>query len=121
MTAALQKRLQRIREAGVIRGWEYRQRNSAKGVWYRLRRVLVDAAMAFEVEDADADRFQREGEIPLPVGCELAPPKRIFFLPAERLRTASSRRPVPVRLGSELLQARNLVLLAHEEKSPDDS
>ncbi len=41
MTSALQRRLQRIREAGVIRGWEYRQRNSAKGVWYRLRRVLL--------------------------------------------------------------------------------
>jgi hypothetical protein len=117
----LQERLQRIREAGVIRAWEYRQRNSAKGVWYRLRRALVDAAEAYAIDDVDADRFQREGETPLAVGRELAPPKRIFFLPAERLRTAASRRRIPVRLGGELLQARNLVLIAHGEKSPDDS
>ena len=43
MTERLHERARRIHERALIRAWEYRQRNHSKGVWYRLRRLLVDA------------------------------------------------------------------------------
>jgi hypothetical protein len=110
----LQQRLRRIRERALIRSWEYRQRNHAKGAWYRLRRALVDASQAWAIDDRDADQLESEGRTPLPVGEEFAPPLRLFLLSAERLAAMPSRRRVPVRLGAELLQARNLALIPHE-------
>jgi hypothetical protein len=102
-----------MRERALIRSWEYRQRNYSKGAWYRFRRVLVDAAQAWIIDDRDADRLESEGRVPLPIGREFASPIRVFFLIEEELAATSSRRWVPVRLCSELLQARNLVLIAH--------
>jgi hypothetical protein len=111
---ALHERVRRIRERALIRSWEYRQRNHAKGVWYRFRRVLVDAAEAWIVDDRDADRLESDGCTPLPVGRELAPPKRMLFATPRQLAELPSRRKVPVRLGRELLEAPNLVLVPHE-------
>lgn len=114
MNEALHKRVRRLRERALIRSWEYRQRNHAKGAWYRFRRVLVDAAQAWIIDDRDADRLEGDGRVPLPIGGEFAPPKRVFLLTEEQLAVVSSRRRVPVRLCAELLQARNLALIAHE-------
>ncbi len=119
MNEALHQRARGIREQALIRSWEYRQRNHTKGVWYRFRRVLVDAAQAWIIEDRDADRLEREGRIPLPVGRELAPPKRLFLLTMEDLKSMSAPRQVPVRLCSELLLARNLALIAHAGTAPE--
>jgi len=110
---ALHERARRARERALIRAWEYRQRHYAKGVWYRFRRVLVDAAAAWIIGNADRDRLQSAGHVPLPVGRELAPPIRLFFLSEEELEAISDRRQVPARLSSELLHARNLALVAH--------
>lgn len=114
MNEAYRDRLRRIRERALVRTWEYRQRRYAKGAWYRLRRVLVDTAQAWIIEDRDADRLESEGRAPLPVGSEFAPPKRLFFLTETELSAISPRRRIPVRLSSELLQAGNLILIAHE-------
>jgi hypothetical protein len=114
MTAAQRERVRRIRERAVIRAWEYRQREHAAGVWFRLRRVLVDAARAFIVAEADADRLEREGARPLPVGRELSPAKRLFFVTGEQLETLAARE-VPVRLTAEFLQATAIALLPHPE------
>jgi len=116
VTDALHDRVRRMRERALIRSWEYRQRNLSKGVWHRLRRVLVDAAQAWQVDDPDADRLERGGCVPLAVGLELVPPKRVFFATEEQLATLSSRRRVPLRLGAVLLQAGNLVLIAHDSR-----
>jgi hypothetical protein len=110
---ALHERARRARERALIRAWEYRQRHYAKGVWYRFRRVLVDAAAAWIIGDDDGDRLESGGRVPLPVGRELAPPIRLFFLSEEEVKAISDRRQVPPRLCSELLQARNLALVAH--------
>ena len=114
MNEALHERARRIRERALIRDWEYRQRNHAKGVWYGFRRALVDAAQAWIIEERDADRLESEGRVPLAIGRELAPPIRLFFLTEEELSAFSPRRQVPVRLCVELLQARNVILIAHE-------
>jgi hypothetical protein len=98
----------------LIQGWEYRQRNFSKGVWYRLRRVLVDTAEAWAIDDRDAERLLTLGHAELPVGTELHPPKRIFFVTSQQLAAAPSRRRVPLRFAGELLEARNLALVAFE-------
>ena len=115
MSEALHERVRRMRERLLIRTWEYRQRNLAKGVWFRLRRVLVDAAEAWIIDERDADRLETDGHLPLPVGRALAPPKRMFFLTEAEVAAISDRRRVPVRLGGELLQASAIALVAHAE------
>ena len=81
---------------------------------YRLRRTLVDAAEVWVVDDRDADRLESFGHLAVPVGRELNPPKRMFFVTRTQLGSVSSARRIPVRLGLELLEARNLVLIAHD-------
>jgi len=109
----LHERARRVHERSLIRAWEYRQRSSSKGVWNRFRRVLVDAAEAWIIDEADADELEARGHIPHPVGRELAPPKRLFFLAEGELEAVPHRRQVPVRLHSELLLARSLAFLQH--------
>jgi hypothetical protein len=111
----LHTRVRRARESVLIRSWQYRQRNHAQGVWYRLRRVLVDASEAWTLDDLDADRLEREGYPALPVGGELDPAKRIFVLTPARLSALPSRKWIPMRLGQELLEARNVALVPHPE------
>jgi len=109
----LHERVRGVHERSLIRAWEYRQRGSSNGVWYRFRRVLVDAAEAWIIDEADADQLEARGHIPHPVGRELVPPKRLFFLAVEELEAVPHRRQVPVRLHSELLLARSLAFLQH--------
>ena len=116
MTASQRERVRRIRERAVIRAWEYRQREHAGGVWFRLRRVLVDAARAFVITEADADQLEQLGALPVPVGCELSPAKRLFSVTPEQLETLTARE-VPVRLTAELLRATALALVAHADAS----
>ncbi|MGA2974141.1 MAG: hypothetical protein ABSF77_02400 [Spirochaetia bacterium] len=111
MNEKLHERARRVRERSLIRAWEYRQRNYSNGVWHRLRRILVDAAEAWIIDEADADALEARGHAPHPVGRELDPPKRLFFLTKEELEALPHRRQVPVRLHSELLLARSLAFV----------
>ncbi|MGO9409633.1 MAG: hypothetical protein ACLQCB_02650 [Spirochaetia bacterium] len=111
MNEPLQARARRIRERLLIRAWEYRQRNYSKGVWHRLRRVLVDAGEAWIIDDTEGDLLEAAGHVPHPVGRELSPEKRIFLISRRELETVRGRRQVPVRMSVELLQARNLALV----------
>ena len=54
----LQERARRARERALIRAWEYRQRNHSHGVWFRLRRVLVDAGQLWVIDEREADRLE---------------------------------------------------------------
>ena len=113
MNERLHARVRRMREQSIIRAWEYRQRSSSKGVWHRFRRVLVNAAEVWIIGELDADLLETCGFIPLPVGREFDPPKRLFFLTREDLETVLQRKQVPVRLHGELLLARDVALLPH--------
>jgi hypothetical protein len=114
MNEKLHARARRMRERSLIRAWEYRQRTASKGVWHRFRRVLVDAAEAWIIDEAGADSLEAKGRIPHPIGRELDPPKRMFFLAREELKAVAQCRQVPVRLHGELLLARSLVFVLHE-------
>ena len=112
MTAAQRERVRRMQERAVIRSWEYRQRHHARGAWFRLRRVLVDAARAFVISVPDADQLEQLGVCPLPVGRELAPEKRIYFVTSEQLERLGARE-IAVRLTNDFLQAEAIALLQH--------
>ena len=115
MRPALDHRVEEARRRVLVRSWEYRQRHHARGVWFRLRRVLADASAAFEIPRDQANRLVAEGLRAEPVGDALAPRKVILFVRADRLARISSARPVPVRLGPELLRAECLALIPFED------
>ena len=55
----------------------------------------LDAAEAWVIDDRDAGRLAILGRAELPVGGELHPPKRIFFVTAKELAEVPSRRAIP--------------------------
>ena len=110
----LEQRARQFRSRILVRSWEYRQRHHARGVWFRLRRVLTDAREAYAVAREDAETLVAEGHRPEPVGQELQPPKLIVFAPAALIERIASARPLEVRLSAELLAAECLVLVPFE-------
>jgi hypothetical protein len=112
MREQLEARVRGARSRALLRSWEYRQRHLAKGVWYRLRRVLAEAREAWAISEAEARRLEAEGYGPEPVGLELEPAKEIFFVPAERLERIEQRHTVALALEAELLESRHLALVA---------
>ncbi len=111
MTAAQERRLNEFRSRVTIRRFEYRQRHHARGVWFRLRRLLALAAEAYAVPREEGDRLIAEGCRPDPVGWELAPPRLILVVPPGRAEQIPSARRLAVRLTAELLAAECLVLV----------
>jgi len=111
---ALEVRARKVRTRAAIRAWEYRQRHHAKGVWFRLRRLLALSASAWSIPEAEADRLLAEGYEPDPVGALLEPPKVLLVVPEDRLSKVADHTAVPLRLGSELLAARFLALVPFE-------
>ena len=106
----LQRRARQIRANALVRRWEYRQRHHARGIWFRLRRLLAEAKSAWRLSEQDALRLISEGYPPDPVGDQLEPRTVILFVPEERLETVASRQEVGLRLGADLLQSRFLAL-----------
>jgi len=107
----MEQRVQDVRARTAVRAWEFRQRRSASGVWFRLRRVLADAAQAYSVGEADAEQLIREGYAPEPVGAELEPPKKLLFVKPERVGALHDRAALRVALDPPMLAARWIVLV----------
>jgi hypothetical protein len=117
----LRKRARAVRAADAVRRFEYRQRNHARGVWFRLRRLLSEAASAWRLSEEDARRLIAEGITPEAVGLQIEPPMTILVLSEERLRSVSPRAPLPVRLSAELLLTRHLGLVFWPREQKDGS
>jgi hypothetical protein len=115
MSQSLEKRLKAARSRIAVRAWEYRQRNHAKGTWYRLRRLLVDARVAYALSEQSARLLLAEGYQPEPVGEQMEPPKTILFVPSERIDTVADKRRIPVRLSADFLAARYVALVPFGE------
>ncbi len=111
MTAVQERRLRELRSRVLVRAFEYRQRRHARGVWFRLRRLLALASEAYAVPRDEAERLIAEGCRPDPVGRELAPARLILVVSPGRAAQIRSARPLPVRLSAELLAAEGLVLV----------
>ncbi len=118
MSESLHRRARDIKARALVRSFEYRQRNQAGGVWFRLRRILVDARQAWTIPEQEAARLLAEGLRPEAVGAELEPPKAILFVPLERLQAVPDRVELPLRLGPELLAARWIALVRFESLDP---
>lgn len=116
----LRRRARQIRANALVRRWEYRQRHHARGVWFRLRRLLAEAKSAWRLSEQDALRLIAEGYQPESVGTQLEPRTVILFVPEERLATLESRKEVGLRLGAELLQSRFLALARWPDRGTSD-
>jgi hypothetical protein len=114
---SVEKRVREARSRAAVRAWEYRQRNHAKGTWYRLRRLLADASVAYALSEDAARQLLAEGHLPEPVGEQMEPPKTILCVPGERIDTLADKRQIPVRLGTDFLTARYVALVRFEEKA----
>lgn len=114
MNVVLARRVSHLRSRVLVRSWAYRQRRHARGVWFRLRRVLADASAAYVISADEASRLLAEGHRAEPVGDEIEPPKVMVFVSAERLAGLASARAVPLRLGGPLLSATHLALTAFD-------
>jgi hypothetical protein len=111
MTHGLERRLRQLRSRVLVRSWEYRQRRHARGTWFRLRRLLADAADAYAISPEVVEELIAEGYQPDPVGAEFQPPKTIIVIPRERVGRIPAVRPLTLRLGGELLLADHFVLI----------
>ncbi len=111
MTPAQERRLSEFRSRAAVRAFEYRHCSHARGVWFRLRRLLALASEAYVVPRQEGEQLIAEGCRPDPVGWELAPSRLIIVVPPSRAAQIPSARPLPVRLSAELLAAECLVLV----------
>jgi len=111
MTAAHERRLRELRSRALVRAFDHRQCRHARGVWFRLRRLLALAKEAYALPRDEAERLIGEGHRPDPVGSEIEPPRVILVVPAERLTQIASARPLAVRLSAELLSTECLALV----------
>jgi hypothetical protein len=107
-------RARAARTRAEVRRWNYRQRDLAAGVWFRLRRVLADARAAYVISEADGQQLMAEGYAVEPSGNQLAPEKTILFVDEARLSMVASRQPIPVELGPAFLGATTVALVAFE-------
>ena len=115
MTPVQERRLRDFRSRVLVRAVEYRQRRHARGVWFRLRRLLAFTSAAYAVPCAEAARLVAEGHRPEPVGQELAPSRLILVVSPGRAAQIPSARPLAVRLSAELLAAECLVVVPFPE------
>lgn len=111
MNPGMERRLRQLRSRVLVRSWAYRQRRHANGAWFELRRVLAEASTAYLVSAKDVQRLIEEGHLPEPAGNAFQPPKVIVFAAPDRVARIRGARPVPVRLGGELLAGEHLVLV----------
>jgi hypothetical protein len=114
MSPTFERRIREHRARMLVRSLDYRQRRHARGVWFRLRRVLAEAGAAFVIPEDEARTLIAEGHRPEPVGQELEPPKLIVMASSGRIARIASAQPVPMRLGGELLTATCLALTPFE-------
>ena len=84
-------------------------------MWFRLRRVLADAATACAISEQDARLLIAEGYRADASGAGIAPEKTIVFVDERRLSGIEGRRPIPVGLGPEFLAARWIALIPFDE------
>jgi len=117
MTPAQERRLREVRSRVLVRTFDHRQRGHARGVWFRLRRVLAFASEAYVIPAHEAKRLIAEGYRPEPVGQELEPPRVILLVPRERVAGIASARSLAVRLSAEMLSAECLALVPFEAEA----
>ena len=113
----LRERAYAVRTRAAVRHWRYRQRHLTAGVWFRLRRVLSDARVAYVISEDDARRLVMKGYTPEACGLRMAPEKTILFVDEHSLANLETRQ-IPVGLGPEFLAARAIALIPFDASRP---
>ena len=108
-------RARAIRATAAVRAWRYRQRHLAGGAWYRMRRVLADARAIYAISADDAQQLLAEGRPAVACGRDFAPARTILFVDEQRLSAVTSRRPLQVGLGPDVLAAPALALVPFDD------
>jgi hypothetical protein len=109
--SVLERRARDAKSRALVRSWEYRQRNLARGIWFELRRILADTERAFVLSDDVAAEVLHSGAKLEAAGARLEPKKRIMFVTADELSGYTDIREIPVNLGVDFVAARNIALL----------
>lgn len=105
------ERIRKMKQRLAVRAWEYRQRDTSKGVWDRLRALLALSEHALALDEAEVDALLRAGHAPHRVGAQLAPARRYFVLtPADASAIARSRE-IPLRLDTAFLAEPRVALV----------
>ena len=104
------ERIRKMKQRLAVRAWEYRQRNTSKGVWARLRGILALSERAIAVDEETAAALEASGHRPHPIGAQLEPPRRYFVLPPGEA-TSLSGRTIPVRLDTSFLNEPRVALV----------
>ncbi len=112
----LHARIRAARSRATVLKWEARQSTLARGIWYRLRRLLTFSRGLWAVDDATMRELIAGGCLVAPEGEQLDPPKRILLLPSAHRDRLASGRQIPVGLRREVLAERNLVLVLWEDE-----
>ena len=115
---ALAYRVKQVRAHARIRRWEYRQRNTAHGAWFRFRRALGFAERAYALSEEDAAQLIRDGASTDVGGRDLEPPRTLLWIRADQLSSIPTARPLPLPLGPELLGPRWIALVPFEGLGP---
>jgi hypothetical protein len=121
VTLILPARVKRQKQRIAVRRWEYRQRNTSKGVWLRLRLALAQSERLFAVSEEAMAALVADGFQPLAVGFELHPKKQLVVVPLARALHIDGARELPVRLSADVLGAVNLVLVPFVAEGEDEA
>lgn len=117
MKQSLEKRVRAMQSRAAVRAWEYRQRNHAKGTWYRLRRLLADSRVAYALTEQDARQLMIEGCGREAVGEQIEPPKTILSVSSERIDAIVDKREIAVRIDADFFAAEYVALVRFENPS----
>lgn len=105
------ERIRKMKQRLVVRAWEYRQRNTSKGVWDRLRAVLALTERAFALDEPDVATLMAAGHVPHVVGAQLAPARAHFVLTSDEASMLTRKREIPVRLDLAFLAEPRVALV----------
>src|SRR5439155_8523420 len=100
--ALMEKRAADVRARSLVRAWEYRQRDHAKGTWFRLRRALTDASRVYAISEVQAASLAARGLAPLRVGRQLHPERSLYWVETADLAELGEVREVAVHLETVL-------------------
>jgi hypothetical protein len=110
------RRVQAIRARCLVRRWEFRQRNLARGAWARFREALALAAAAYVIDDTMAELLVAEGFDVDRRGEQLQPARRLVWIDADRAAQLGPATRVQLHLDAPLLAAPALALVPFPEK-----
>jgi hypothetical protein len=115
---ALSHRVKQVRARARVRRWEYRQRHTSHGAWYRFRRALGFAERAYVITDAQARSLIGAGATVDVGGRDLEPPRTLVWIRRDQVAELESAQPLVLRLGPALLEPRWIALVPFDDLGP---